>query len=111
MKKLLMPNPKNKQEVSDAKHFKENIREYNTSFAFASIVTDLKTPAGGAFIYKIQGTIYHQLAPCYVDKNKYKPQAIQYYFLDGDEANKERLATAKRENKILQEKVSIILHM
>lgn len=103
---LLMPKKGNKKMESLSYNFKKHIRHYNSLLAFATVVTDLKTPAKGAFIYRIQGSIYHQLAPMFVDKQKYKPQAIQYYFLDGDTALKERLEKAKSENVLLNKEVS-----
>ena len=108
---LLIPKKGNKKMESLSYNFKKHIRHYNSLFAFASVVTNLKTPSKGAFLYRIQGSIYHQLAPMFVDKEKYKPQAIQYYFLDGDTALKERLEKAKSENVTLNKEVSLNINI
>ena len=107
---LLMPKQGNKKKESLSYNFKKHIRYYNSLLAFASVVTNLTTPSKGAFIYKIQGSIYHQLAPMFVDQSKYKPQAIQFYFLDGDTATKERLDKAKSENVILNKEVILFFN-
>ena len=64
------------------KHFRENIRSYNSAVSFASMrakVVDFK--GGGPYVFKVHGQIYHKtshLRPL----NDESPQYAQLYVID-----------------------------
>ncbi|KAJ7586912.1 hypothetical protein C8J56DRAFT_1051206 [Mycena floridula] len=76
----------------DAKHFWENIRQYNAAFAFTSlgVKTDRSVmDVGGPPIFKIQGALYHQLGQLLPGEDPHG-QALpakyaQIYFFDTNE--------------------------
>jgi hypothetical protein len=75
----------------EAQNFRKFIRNYNNGFAMASLSAKLDVPHGnGPYCYRIHGQMYHLLAPMSAEPGK-QPMNIQLYFLDSDEANKERL--------------------
>ncbi len=91
MRELVRPqNPLNYGQHSD---FMRLVRNYNSLLAFASVVTQLPTRPTDRrpFVFRIQGTIYHQMAPAFRDPSLYEPRECQFYYMDTALANSERL--------------------
>lgn len=71
----------------EGKHFRTNIRKYNSAFAFASFgYQPVKFPAGPQ-TFVIHGQVYHRTA---ASLNQQKPMYAQLYILDPEFANNER---------------------
>ena len=71
--------------------YRENIRNYNNAFAFASFVArldKLRTP--GIPVFRIVGQTYHNAYSLRPNSNS-AYQYAQLYILDNEEANRQRL--------------------
>ena len=67
-----------------AKHFRKNIRKFNSGMAMASMKTTDATIAGGLASYRIQGVVYRMIGPPRNATNQ-QPACLQTYFFDLDE--------------------------
>lgn len=76
---------------SEGKNYRENIRMYNSAFAFASMGAQLEIPKGNEpYVFRIHGQVYHNtyaLHPNDDERRKYG----QLYIIDSSEAVHERL--------------------
>jgi len=100
MRQLLDPNTTSTAQVRRNKNFMANIRQYNSTLAFASIhAPGFKAPPTGQtdhrFVYRLQGAMYHKTPPVLFDRNMYEPRGGQFYIMDSDEAHRERLQIAR----------------
>ncbi|RCN27829.1 hypothetical protein ANCCAN_26434 [Ancylostoma caninum] len=69
-----------------SKNFKENVRNFNSAFAFASMKAESHIRDVMPFCYKIQGQIYHTVnLAAHPDPNE-KPEYAQLFFIDTEEA-------------------------
>ena len=70
----------------DSKNFLDNIRSFNSAFAFSSLGFDqgcgqVQIPGRGVPVYKVHGAIYHRVSNA-VASNGQRAQYGQLYFLD-----------------------------
>ena len=66
------------QNTAEAKHFRKNIRAFNSSLAFASLgVKEIAFPHG-VYCFRIQGQAYHKIGPLLPEDNS-KPAFAQIY--------------------------------
>ena len=85
LKDLLMSNS------SQAKNFKENIRQYNSAFAFASLGAKIdKIKTRGPYCFRIHGQIYHQTGCLHPSEGKDHKYG-QVYILEGDQGVASRM--------------------
>ncbi|XP_053150109.1 uncharacterized protein LOC128344287 [Hemicordylus capensis] len=76
---------------TEAKNYREHIREYNAALALASMGAEINTPPGrGPYCFRIHGQIYHKVSPLYPSE-QHKPGYGQLYIFDTGEATKQRL--------------------
>ncbi|XP_054092114.1 uncharacterized protein LOC128924166 [Zeugodacus cucurbitae] len=67
-------------------HYLENIRQLNSSFAFASFEVKIAEPTGrGPYCFRIHGSIYHRVGPLHADHPSESSYA-QLFILDTDQA-------------------------
>ncbi|XP_054744530.1 uncharacterized protein LOC129248947 [Anastrepha obliqua] len=72
-------------------HYLENIRQINSSFAFASFEAKIVEPPGrGPYCFRIHGSIYHRVSPLHANNDSNSLYA-QLYILDTDQATDIRL--------------------
>ncbi|XP_054744337.1 uncharacterized protein LOC129248744 [Anastrepha obliqua] len=72
-------------------HYLENIRQINSSFAFASFEAKIVEPPGrGPYCFRIHGSIYHRVGPLHANNDSNSLYA-QLYILDTDQATDIRL--------------------
>ncbi|CAF1168023.1 unnamed protein product [Rotaria sordida] len=82
----------------ESKHFRENIRSYNSALAFASMGAEIDLPQGfGPYCFRIHGQIYHRIGPLNPGPGQ-RAQFRQLYILDSSLALKERMGNAANEN-------------
>ncbi|XP_051157417.1 uncharacterized protein LOC127279225 [Leptopilina boulardi] len=75
----------------EGKNYKENIRCYNNSFAFASMGAKLEIPKGyGPYVFRVHGQVYHNTCALHPDDNENRKYG-QLYILDTNDAVLERL--------------------
>ncbi|XP_051168410.1 uncharacterized protein LOC127286139 [Leptopilina boulardi] len=75
----------------EGKNYKENIRRYNNSFAFASMGAKLEIPKGyGPYVFRVHGQVYHNTYALHPDDNENRKYG-QLYILDTNDAVLERL--------------------
>ncbi|PAV56584.1 hypothetical protein WR25_23385 [Diploscapter pachys] len=94
-----------------SKNFKENIRNYNSSFAFASMKAQSQVQSVMPFCYKIQGQIYHTInLAMHPDPNE-KPEYAQLFFIESAEALNFRMSVKANANcsRDLMDKIDGIL--
>ena len=78
-------------DTEEARHFREHIRLYNSSLAFASMGANLDVPPGhGPYCYRIHGQIYHWSGPLHPEHEQ-RRQYSQLYILEGNQAVQECL--------------------
>ncbi|KZT54764.1 hypothetical protein CALCODRAFT_547562, partial [Calocera cornea HHB12733] len=84
---LLRPN----SEDPNARHFKENIQQYNHALSFVSLGAkkDDRVEGGGIYSYRIQGALHHRYGSARPIGNN-PPTYNQLYFLDPEAAKQER---------------------
>ena len=72
-------------------NFRQNIRRYNTAFAFSSLSANLEPPPGrGPPVFRVCGQMYHSYASLYPNNNN-PPSFNQLYVFQPSEANSIRL--------------------
>ncbi|PIO60099.1 hypothetical protein TELCIR_18410 [Teladorsagia circumcincta] len=96
---------------SEAKEFREHIRNYNSAFAFASIGAQLDTPRQGPYCFRIHGQIYHKIGPARPEGGQ-PPRYGQVYILDTAMAAEERAGNPANIhcNPALIRSLSVLLH-
>ncbi|XP_053147640.1 uncharacterized protein LOC128343121 [Hemicordylus capensis] len=76
---------------TEAKNYREHIREYNAALALASMGAEINTPPGrGPYCFRIHGQIYHKVSPLYPSE-QHKVGYGQLYIFDTGEATIQRL--------------------
>jgi len=75
------------ESTADAKNFRQNIRAYNSSFAFTSmgVHQDLLPP--GTFVFRIRGAIYHRIGHILPNEGE-PPRFSQIYIHDNEVDNR-----------------------
>ncbi|GBL90731.1 hypothetical protein AVEN_27056-1 [Araneus ventricosus] len=74
-----------------AKHYRQNIREYNAALAFASMGAEIKAPPGTCpYCFHIHGQIYHMVSPLSLNERN-RPGYGQLYISDSSEARNRRM--------------------
>ena len=79
-------------------NFMENIRQFNSALAFASIKANLETLRPGIFVYKIHGATYFNTSSLHPFKESGPRSYSQLYVVDSDQANQERLGRTENSN-------------
>ena len=73
----------------DSKKFRENIRNYNSSLAMASMVANIETPPGrGPYCFRVHGQVYHAIGGLRPPAGS-DPQCAQVLIMDTDDASQE----------------------
>ena len=80
-----------------SKNFQKNIRQYNSSLAFASLIVSKPAHfyAGGPFSFRVQGQVYSMISPAIPDHQS--PSYGQLYFVDSAEARQLRVDDPRNE--------------
>ncbi|ORY91025.1 hypothetical protein BCR43DRAFT_403663, partial [Syncephalastrum racemosum] len=90
------------EQTTEAIHFRQNIRRYNSLFAFTSFGADydpdLANGAQGVYTFRIQGTTYGYAAQGMLPPADGTPGFLQIYFHDGAEQDDIRLNQGLAEN-------------
>ncbi|KZT56733.1 hypothetical protein CALCODRAFT_413700, partial [Calocera cornea HHB12733] len=75
----------------NARHFRENIQQYNHALSFVSLGAkkDDRVEGGGVYSFRIQGALHHRYGPARPAEGK-APSYNQLYFLDPQVAKLER---------------------
>lgn len=63
-----------------SKEFRQNIRQFNNIFAFASFGANIIKNNGGPYLFKVHGQVYHQLSTLNPDLGD-EPKFAQYHYL------------------------------
>ena len=71
-------------------NFLENIRQYNSALALASIKANFDEKRPGIFVYKIHGQTYFRSADLHPTEDRRRAYG-QLYVIDSDQANAERM--------------------
>jgi hypothetical protein len=86
--------PESEVQLEMALHFRQNIRTYNTAFAFTSfggkIDHDINQGGRGPYIFRVNGEVYHQHGSLLPDDPNEASYA-QLYFYDAEAATDRRL--------------------
>jgi len=79
---------------SQAKHFRENLRAFNSVFAFTSVGVDLDhtvaNNAVGAYCFRVHGQVYHRIGSLFPDHGQ-APKFLQIYIFDTQHELENRL--------------------
>ncbi len=98
---------------TQAKEFRKNIRQYNSSLALASVGIDLgntfKFDNRGPWAYKISGQLYHSLGNLLPNDNS-SPKFSQIYVYDTDHELENRSKIFQDINKKTLETLQTIMH-
>ena len=95
---------------SRGRHFRDNIRRYNSAFAFASLKCDVIDGNVGNMPFKIHGQMYHQQGPLTTDDGT-APRYAQLYIYDPQYAASMRhLNTNEQLDRGIIDNISVILH-
>ena len=97
--------------TSEARTFRNYIRMYNSSLAFASIGADVdETITGkGVYNFKIQGSMYHRIGPL-LPHNGQTPKFAQIYFHDTDHELENRLNLFNGLDKQIMKQLQDMMH-
>jgi len=99
----------------ERKHFLENIRQYNSLLAFGGVQTNFDKSNWDnrynnryrPFIYKCHGNMYFNVPPLFNEPNcPYKPQTAQFYVMDADIANNQRVGAWRNDNGLINNQVN-----
>ncbi|XP_030850990.1 uncharacterized protein LOC754317 [Strongylocentrotus purpuratus] len=94
---------------SQSKHFRYNIRYYNSSFAFASMGAMMAPPPGrGPYCFRIHGQIYHR-SGCLHPPPGEPPKYGQVYILEGNLATSTRIQQHPQCNQSTMETIQHII--
>ena len=80
------------------KNFLENIRQYNSALALASIRVNMEVMKPGIFVYKIHGAAYFNTSSLHPSEESGPRSYCQLYVVDSDQANQERLGRTENAN-------------
>ncbi len=83
----------------DSKHFLKNIRQYNSSLAFASLNIHNSMCKSGPYAIRVHGQIYHLTSKFIGTNLKY----AELYFIDAKQALEERIS--KQTNELCKREV------
>ena len=98
----------------ERKHFLENIRQYNTLLAFGGVQTNFDSSNWDnrynnryrPFIYKCHGNMYFNVPPLFNEPNcPFKPETAQFYVMDADIANNQRVGAWRNDNGLINNQV------
>jgi hypothetical protein len=90
------------------RNFKDNIRQFNSAMAFASMGATLAPPPGhGPYCFRIHGQIFHRSGDLHPSQGE-APQYAQLYIIEGDQAVQARLD--RRENAECSAEVMQTVH-
>jgi len=78
-------------------NFRNNIRQYNNSFAFTSMGAKVCSLGAGPYCFKIHGQIYHRMSDAMPEEGA-RPHFSQLYFMDPTEALEQRISEKPNEN-------------
>ena len=87
-----------------SKAFFERIRNYNSSFSFASFnanVVDMPTAGRAPYCFKIQGQIYYQINEALYPSGNDYPKYGQLFIVDPQEAIDYRIAANAGTNRVI----------
>jgi len=87
----------------ESKHFLKNIRQYNSSLAFASLNIYKTISKPGPYAIRIHGQIYHLTSKFIGTNLKY----AELYFIDAKQALEERMS--KQPNELCKRDVRVYL--
>jgi hypothetical protein len=92
-----------------SKNFLDNIRNYNSALAFASMAAtfDPKMRKKGPYFFKISGQVYHYTSSTLYPTNNDCPRYSQLYILDTKDATANRMNIA--ENKCCEPEVIYLM--
>ena len=77
--------------TQDSINFRNNIRNYNSAFAFASFGANVDLPHGhGTYCFRIHGQTYHCTNTLYPNDGE-EPQYGQLYIIEGNQAVNRRM--------------------
>jgi hypothetical protein len=83
---------------SGAKHFRQNIRAYNSALAMSSQGAKIDWAApGGPSNFRINGVVSHRMGPAIPDP-QYQPAFAQLYIIDPQQALQRRLQIMNGQN-------------
>ncbi|GBM12953.1 hypothetical protein AVEN_212681-1 [Araneus ventricosus] len=103
LKELLCSNSQ------EAKHYRQQIREYNAALAFASMGAEIKAPPGtGPYCFHIHGQIYHMVS-LLSSNERNRPGYGQLYISDSSEARNRRMENIQACLHSVMEKLDVIL--
>lgn len=88
---------------AECKHFRENIRGYNSALAFASLGANEDILPPGIFCFRISGEVHHRIGHLHPDPNN-RPRFAQLYIHDTDNeaANRMHWNSSLREDVLLR---------
>ena len=79
-------------------NFLDNIRQYNSAFAFASMGAQVVPPPGrGPYCFRIHGQVYHRTGSLH-PPDGVDHQYAQVYILEGDQAVESRMQHSENQN-------------
>jgi len=78
---------------TESLNFRENIRNYNNSTAFASMIAQLDPlmKKSGPYFFKIHGQVFHQLSQSLTPDESEDPAYSQLFMLDTKQATEQRM--------------------
>lgn len=89
-------------DTPESKHFRQHIRAYNSSFAFASLgVQEDILPSKGPYTFRINGAVYHKIGNIFPHDSE-KPKFSQIYIYDTQNELSNRISW----NKDLDKKIT-----
>jgi hypothetical protein len=95
---------------TEAREFRQNIRAYNSSLAFASLgVHEHQLPSRGPYTFRIQGGIYHRIGHLLPDQDQL-PKFSQLHIYDTTNEAKNRLSWNQSLSTTLITQLQTMLH-
>ena len=83
---------------SDARHFRQNIRAYNSALSMTSQGANIdRAPPGGPSNFRINGVVSHRMGPV-IPSPDYQPAFAQLYIIDPEQALQRRLQIMNGQN-------------
>ncbi len=95
----------------EGKNFRENIRNYNSAMAFASMGAQIAPPtSSGPYCFRIHGQVYHRIGSLHPEEGQ-RAQYGQLYILDSALALEERMGNAGNDrcNETIMKKLGDVL--
>ena len=92
----------------DSKGFRQNIRNYNSGLAMASMVANIETPRGcGPYCFRVHGQVYHTIGRLRPQTGE-APRFAQILIMDTGEAAQE--LAGRPVNRGCRERIFALLH-